>query len=802
MKFLNLVVFVCFAICTRAQQSPAQQYVKNLDSFYRFTPLEKTFLHTDKEWYFPGETIWFKSYVTVDNELNEFSHIVYVDLSDAKGNVIEKTRWPLKQMHARGDIYLSKNLSPGNYMLRAYTMYMLNYPEVIDEKIITVLSDSIAANKKDTAKYQPHLYILPEGGNMILNTPSKVAYKITFPNQLPLQQTTITVFDNDNTVVYSGAPMHDGMGFFYITPAEGKTYKLKFDFNGITYTRNLPPAETSGLVMEVNNTNANKIFLSIKTNNSQQYPSVLVMAQMNGVTIYAQNYDLAEGSSGGAIDKRNLPNGAVTITCFNTNMQPLSERVVYINRFVPKDPGFEMKSLNTAAKTKNEFTLNNLPDSASLSIAITDADKSETGYINHNIITYFLLGSEVKGYIHNPTFYFRKKDSATNAALDLLMLTNGWRRFKTEDVVKGKMSNIRFYPETGIAITGTVKDQYRKKLNTGGIVNAIIKTEDSTTIYTDAVFSENGKFVISGLDFKKKAKMYLKEIPEHKGLTTALDIDAAYIDTVRLAQHSKHQLYKLQVDSALATKNPLAVKFDYKKTNPNELAEIVITGKKLSKEQQITEEYATEQFKYSEYTYILDSNIAYNSLWQYLQANVPGLTVGTGMDPNVNFSRNTGLRDASTGADNTFVEDVNGGKSSIAFFLNEVLVPIESITDLQPKDVALIKVNRNPSIGLNAMHGSIFVYTRKGALYGRGYNQKTISGYSTAREYFNPVYETPESKSLADYRSTLLWNPELKITGKQTQIQFYNNDVTKRFRVIVCGLDKDGFPIYMERIIE
>ncbi|HEY9704121.1 MAG TPA: hypothetical protein V6C58_16845, partial [Allocoleopsis sp.] len=361
-------------------------------SFYRFTPLEKAFLHTDKEWYFPGETIWFKSYVTVDNELNEFSHVVYVDLTDANGNIIEKTRWPLNQMKAKGDIYLSKSMNPGNYILRAYTLYMLNYPEVIDEKIITIVSDSIAAYKKDTSKYQPHLYILPEGGNMVLNITSKIAYKITLPNQLPLEQTTVTVFDNDNTIIYTGVPMHDGMGFFYLTPEEGKLYKLKFDLNGITYTRSLPPAQNSGVVMEVNNTNSNKIFLSLKTNNNQLNPSALVLAQMNGVTIYAQNYDLTEGISGGAIDKRNFPNGFVTITCFNANMQPLSERVVYINRFLPKDPGFEMKSLSTTAKTKNEFTISNLPDSASLSIAITDADRSETGYVNHNIITYLLLG--------------------------------------------------------------------------------------------------------------------------------------------------------------------------------------------------------------------------------------------------------------------------------------------------------------------------------------------------------------------------------------------------------------------------
>lgn len=801
MRTAIFLLFIFITASVQAQISPAQQYVKHLDSFYRFTPYEKAFVHTDKSWYFPGETIWMKAYVTVDNELNELSHILYVDLSDSKGNIIEKTRWQLKQMHAKGDIYLSKNLAPGNYILRAYTLFMLNTPEVIDEKIITIISDSTTRNQPDSSSFQPHLYILPEGGTMVLNLPCKVAYKITLPNQLPLQETTVRVTDNDNTEIFKGKPMHDGMGFFTFTPQTGKSYKLSFDVNGVNYTRNLPPAEKEGVIMEVNNTHPNKMFVSVQTNSTARYESVIVMAQMNGVTVYAQNYNLSEGSSGGAIDKNKLPSGIVTITCFNSNMQPLSERVVYNNKYVSKDPSFTMKSLNTGVKVKNEFTVGNLPDSASLSMSVTDADEPETPYSNHNIITYLIMGSEVKGYVHNPAYYFRKKDSATAAHLDLVMLTNGWRRFKTEDVVRGKMPNIKYYPETGISITGKVKDQFRKKLNTGGIVNAIIKTEDSTTIYTDAVFAEDGKFIISGLDFKKKAKVFLKEIPEHKGLTTALEVDPIYIDTIKQANHIKHQLYKLKVDSSAIVRNPMAAKFEFKKTNNNELAEIIITGRAKTKEQQLTDEYATEQFKSSEYTYVLDSNTSYNNIWQFLQANVPGISIGTGLDPNVNFSRNTGLRDASTGADNTFVEDVNGSKSSIAFFLNEILVPIETISDLPPKDVALIKVNRNPSIGLNAMHGSIFVYTKKGK-DNNSSNNRMITGYGVAKEFFNPVYETPDSKTGSDYRSTLYWNPEIKITNKEAKIHFYNNDISKRFRVILCGLDSDGYPIYLERIIE
>jgi hypothetical protein len=803
MRILILLCSLFIAIKVTGQVNPLQQYIKNLDSFYRYTPLEKAFLHTDKDWYFPAETIWFKAYVTVDDERNELSRIIYAELTDSKGKVIEKTRWKLQQMQAKGDIYLSKELKPGFYILRAYTLYMLNYKEVIDEKIITILSDSTAQTKSDGSTSAPVAYIMPEGGKIVTNLASKVAYKLTLPNQLPLQQTTVKVTDDDNNIIYEGTPIHDGMGFFDITPLPSKKYKLSFDLNGIIYTKDLPSIDSSGVVLTADNRNANKIFLSIATNNTSVYSKAVVTAQMNGVTVYAQNYDLSEGFAAGAIDKKNLPNGVLTITCFTSTMVPLCERLIYIHKYKSPDLQFKMDALHVGAKVKNQFFISGFTDSTLVSIAVTDADEPLTPFTNHNIISYFLLGSEVKGYVHNPFYYFRKQDSSTFAHLDLVMLTNGWRRFKTTDIVRGKMPLIQFYPETGIAITGTVKDQFRKKLNTGGIVNAIIKTDDSVTIYTDAVFSENGKFIISGLDFKKRAKLYVKEIPEHKGLTTALDIDAASIDTLNNIAHFKHELYKTQIDTTGKISNPIAAKFKFKKTNPNELAEIIVTGKSKTREEKLTDEYASEQFKQSEYSYTVDSNIAYFSIWQFLQANVPGLNVGSGHDPNVNFNRYAGLREASTGADQTFVEDINGGKSSIAFYLNEVLVPIESVTDLNPKDVALIKVNRNPNIGLNNPNGSIFIYTRKGALYGRGiFNQKMITGYNSAKEFFHPVYEQPESISVSDLRTTLYWNPDLKINNNSSLIQFYNNDVTKRFRVIVCGLSKDGYPFYMERVIE
>jgi hypothetical protein len=805
MKRIVLIFFLFASITTNAQFSPAQQYVKNLDSFYRYTPLEKAFLHTDKEWYFPGETIWFKAYVTADDELNELSKVIYVDVTNSLGAVVLKSKWKLNNMSCKGDLYLNKEMPPGTYSIRAYTLYMLNTRELIDEKLITVLSDSVQNTKPVNSILQPHIYFFPEGGNTVQDLNSKIAYKITLPNHLPLQNTSLTVTDEAGTKIFNGEPLYDGMGSFYLTPEKGKTYKAAFTYNSIVYTSYLPAPLNAGVVMELNNTSQNKLFVSVTASENAPSKNVIVIAQMNGTAVYAQKYNLTEGSAAGAIDKKNLPNGTLSVTVFSETMQPLCERIVYIKKFSYQPPELTPLQKPAEARSKISLKIDKVPDSSLLSIAVTDAEEPAVNFTNHNIVTYFLLGAEVKGYVHNPWFYFKLNDSLSNAALDLVMLTNGWRRFKTTDIVNGTMPLIKYYPETGIAVKGSIKDEFKKSIPEEGKINAIIKTEDSTTIYTDAVITKNGRFSISGLDFKKRGKLYLRGNHDKKTQTLPLQTEPGYIDTLTSFENRIIENEGSATEHFTKTTLQLAARFEYKRRNPGELQEIIVTGKAKTKEQLLTEQYSTEQFKQSEFTYVIDSNIAYASIWQYLVGAVPGLNIGGNMivDPVVNFNRFSNLRDNSI-ADVTFVEQLNNNMSSIAFYLNEVLVPMVSITDLNPKDIALIKVNRNPNMGLNAPLGSMFIYTRKGYnSRNAGFNPVEITGYSTAKEFFNPVYDTKSEQYFStDMRSTLYWNADWTMKKEHSIIEFYNNDVSKKLKVTICGLDKNGNPLFLEKIID
>jgi hypothetical protein len=79
----------------------------------------------------------------------------------------------------------------------------------------------------------------------------------------------------------------------------------------------------------------------------------------------------------------------------------------------------------------------------------------------------------------------------------------------------------------------------------------------------------------------------------------------------------------------------------------------------------------------------------------------------------------------------------------------------------------------------------------------------TLHGYTPVKEFYSPDYATiVNTHTQPDLRTTLYWNPNIitnKTTPEQT-IKFYNNDVTRRFKIVLEGMNDDGKLIHMEKI--
>ncbi len=134
-------------------------------------PIEKVYLHFDKPYYAVADTMWFKAYVTIEQNLpSPLSKIVYVEVRNNKDSLMQTLRLPVKNSVAYGNIPLNMlNYKQGNYYVRAYTQWMLNFSdayfftkniplgEAIDKQLITNITYTNEPNDKNiktTAKIQ------------------------------------------------------------------------------------------------------------------------------------------------------------------------------------------------------------------------------------------------------------------------------------------------------------------------------------------------------------------------------------------------------------------------------------------------------------------------------------------------------------------------------------------------------------------------------------------------------------------------------------------------------------------------
>lgn len=128
------------------------QYVGNdiikeiLDKFQHINkeyPEDRIYLHVDKPFYKPGESIWFKAYLrnSIDMKMSDKSDIIYVELLNPQGSIEKKLTLISKKGLANGDFILDDNAPGGIYKIKAYTNWQKNEnPILLFEKEIQVQS--------------------------------------------------------------------------------------------------------------------------------------------------------------------------------------------------------------------------------------------------------------------------------------------------------------------------------------------------------------------------------------------------------------------------------------------------------------------------------------------------------------------------------------------------------------------------------------------------------------------------------------------------------------------------------------
>ncbi|HEY4110238.1 MG2 domain-containing protein [Puia sp.] len=372
-----------------------------LSEFYHKYPPEKVVLLTDREAYSPGETIWFSGYITCLGKPSPVSKILYVQLLDPTGLILQRLTLPAETGAAAGSLALPGDLSNGRYHLRAYTNWMLNfdpllffYQEVrIDDPTVSTPGTAtspvaaspgtpaspVAASPASASAGDYHLDFFPEGGNLVTGLTSRVAFRARGADNLPVAIHGILI-DSSGKPVHPFTTLHDGMGSFVIHPAPGNPYTARIEFpGGIKKDFPLPTPQPSGVVLYVNHFLApngdDSIYfrLSRSIAAKEKYQHLILCAEMQGKVDYtyvnfdndfAGNYSNTVLSAPSPLSLDGFPAGVLHLTVFNDAEEPLAQRLVYLQRTRGQlSPTLIRDTASTQPRGRNSFRLS-LPGDA------------------------------------------------------------------------------------------------------------------------------------------------------------------------------------------------------------------------------------------------------------------------------------------------------------------------------------------------------------------------------------------------------------------------------------------------------
>jgi hypothetical protein len=761
-------------------------------------PYEKVYIQTDKSVYAGGETIWFKAYITAENSISPLCKTVYAELVNDNGDVLQRRTLPIVLSGASSDFVLPDSMNDTRLYLRAYTQWMLNFDSsLLSVKPIYVIPKKAIAKKNIVYSYS--LTLFPEGGDLIENIESVVAFKAVDQYGIPTPVKG-DIVNNAGKKIITFTSVHDGMGSFVLKPQAGETYKAIWkDKNGKPHETAIPVAKKGGIVLHTNIIDGKLHYTLHRSDPADEINSKLsVIAQMQHRIWYGASINLTQKTTVTApLDTDSIPDGILLVTVFNGMTQPVAERLIFVNNnnysFIT-DLHMAEQDMNKRARSVLQIDVGGKLLS-NVSVAVTDADVNTVSKNEENIFSNLLLTSDIKGMVYNPAYYFSSDADSVKQHLDLVMMTNGWRRFTWQQMIAGEWPTTKYQPDDGLSIQGKIAGLSRTMLYNRP-VTAIIKTKNGRPDYYTIPVNEKGDFAQSGFNFFDTAKLYY-QLANDKDKTITMSASFSFNNSfVKAPLLSKEQLtsfYQAEKnDTAVITKNiniaTLRRSEESSLSKTKVLEEVKVITKKKSLKEKLDEDYTSGFFSGGDaYSFVMDEDPASQSspgVLEYLQGKVAGLQIST-----------NGGKSASWRGSNT------------SFYLNETQADINMLQNINMRDVAIIKVFRPPFMGgFGGAGGAIAIYTKKGAESNAGFTglpSVNIYGYSSIRQFYSPDYSDKNLQpATKDYRTTLYWNPAIYFDKnmRKITIPFYNNDNCKKYRVILEGINENGVLTREEKI--
>jgi hypothetical protein len=889
---LSFAFFIlCFSISIGASAQQDTAILSNILNKSKIIadryPAEKVYLHFDKPYYSVADTMYFKAYLTFEQNVpSPLSKVVYVDLINSQDSIVKSLKLPVTNSVAYGSLDLDMvNFKQDNYHVRAYTVWMFNagpeyfftksipIGEAIDKKLIThitynntqtdksqVINAKIQFKNLDkiplagktvnwsvTSNYEVvskgkgvtdqsgilklsitprkneiitagnlvtevnmgtqdlplstsfvlkpvignnDVQFFPEGGELVKGVPTQIAFKAINQKGLGIDLTG-TLTDNDGNQITTFTSSHLGMGSFYLNAEGSKTYKANITFkDGSKKSFDLPKAVESGMAIQVTTTNPDMVSFKIVASEAyfqqNQGKSISIVAQNGGRIYYAAQSKLQTQVTAAKIPTNKFPSGIIQLTLFAADGQPVSERIIFVMR---KDAmNLTMKSDLPAYKPRQKvrMTISAKDSTARLvgdfSLSVTDLQKVPVDENTETtILSSLLLTSDLKGFVERPNYYFIKTDEKKRQELDILMLTQGYRRFSYKEILANRFPVTNFMPEQGITFTGTLRDRTGMPLKKAGLR----LTSPGRNISSQALTTNMGVFTFPNLVFEDGAELVINA-NYGAGNNNMIMLDAPPVPEVTKNPAAATEM--INIDSTLSSYLDNSKK---QYSNLRTLKEVKITGATVKKPSH------TDHIALTGLSMMPDHMVAgerfqdCNDLMMCLKTLAVGMTFDT---------------------DKFYVSRSynQGDRTPVQIFINGNAVDAISVNSVMPRDVESVEIFTQDQLGIvfkqYQCNGVIVINTKKveksnmsladlkKMMPQNNILKFTPKGYTRAKDFYSPKYTTQTSSYTGnDLRTTIYWNPKIITNAAgDTAVEFYNSDGKGTYRAVIEGVDING----------
>ncbi len=766
-----------------------------INDYNKQNPIEKIYLHTNKDVYKVGEELWFSVYSSLAYNKNNLvaSELIYIDLINEENKIINSQSISVFEGRSKGSVKIPIKGRSGEYRLRAYSNWMKNFDtDYFFNKNIKVLGRSNRNLEAKRNKGKIDLNFFPEGGYLIADLPVRIAFKAISTEGEPVKIKG-KVFDSADQYIVSVNSLEKGMGSFTLKPKKGDSYYVKLS-DGWRYK--LPNVVSEGYSMLVNNLSDKSVQVRVQASEKLRNKSFYLIAQIENRKVYQGKFEFGGKLIANVeVPKSKLPTGVMTLTIFDSKKQPRSERIVYVNN--KQELFVTVKEINKKTKKNGKISLDvkitdikGKPVKTSLSVVVTDIDKYKKNEYESNILTYFLLESQTKGDIKNPMFLINDVKRSTKFKLDLVMRTNGWRRIKWNEL--NQKSKIKQYSFTsGISLSG-LATRYNLPVKN--------KKIDMVAVSKDKIWTYSTKTDSIG-------KFKIENISQSDSIKVAFNL---YEKGVILKD------LKIKLDK----------KNNYKSSPTNKKSEYV--GKKNNFHNETFDEKTVSSLSKGDIV-LEEVQIKARNKREVRKKGTPSLY-------SINAD-NTVYADDRMGAANIFdlLSGIPGvgvsenkivirqGRSAPLYILDGMAIPgsfaaplgvqPESGALIQPQsdysvpsmvaqmsslDIERIEVLKGPNaamFGLRGANGVILIYSKTTIINKLKIKvpEFIIRGNTTAKEFYSPKYALKNKKG-KNKKATIYWNPNVLTDDKgSAKIEFDNNNV-KNLQIIIEGLSIYGTP--------